>query len=181
MNIFISGGGKSGKSALAQRAALGLAGDGRRYYVATMIPSDGEDMARVARHVADRAGMGFETLEIGRNIEKCLELASPGATFLIDSVTALLLNEMYPDGQFTSADPNAAGRCIEGLSQVAELAGNAVFVSDHIYSDAIRYDNFTERFRCDLASIDRALAARCDTVLELSAGLVTVHKGVWEQ
>ena len=96
----------------------------------------------------------------------------------MDSVTALLLNEMYPDGA-VEADTGAAGRCAEGLLKVAKGAGNAVFVSDYIYSDAIQYDDFTERYRADLASIDRALAAACDTVLELCAGCVTVHKGVW--
>ncbi len=180
MNILISGGSKSGKSALAQQAALRLAGGGKRYYVATMIPYDGEDRARVARHVADRAGMGFETLELGRKVERCLSLAATDATFLVDSVTALLLNEMYPDDHGAEADPDAAKRCVEGLLKVARGAGNAVFVSDRIYSDAIRYDCFTEKYRADLALIDRSLASACDTVLELCAGNVIVHKGEWK-
>lgn len=181
MNVFISGGSKSGKSDAAQKIAVRLSGDVARYYVATMIPCDGEDRARIARHTAQRAGMGFETLEIGRGIEGCLGLDASNATFLIDSVTALLLNEMYPDGQYGDADPEAAWRCIDGLLRVAEKAGNAVFVSDHIYSDAIRYDGFTEKFRADLARIDRALAGACDTVIEMCAGRFTVHKGEWEQ
>ncbi len=179
MTVFISGGAKSGKSSLAQRCALRLAGGGKRYYVATMLPSDDEDRARIRRHVADRAGMGFETLEVPRRAEDCLSLGDPAGTFLVDSVTALLLNEMYPAGT-AEADPDAAKRCAEGLLKVAKGAGNAVFVSDYIYSDAVRYDAFTERYRADLASVDRALAAACDTVLELCAGCVTVHKGVWE-
>ena len=181
MKVFISGGCKNGKSTFAQNAALRLAHGGRRYYVATMIPYDDEDRARVARHIADRAGMGFETLELGREIEKCLALAAPGATFLVDSVTALLLNEMYPHSHNAEADPDAAKRCIDGLLKVAEDAGNAVFVSDYLYSDAIRYDSFTEQYRADLAHIDRALADVCDTVIELCAGNVIVHKGVWDQ
>lgn len=180
MNVFLSGGVKSGKSSLAQKIAARLAGGGPKYYVATMIPCDGEDRARVARHRADRAGMGFETLELGRQVERCLELALPGATLLLDSVTALLLNEMYPANHAGDADPGAAGRCVDGLLRVAREAENAVFVSDYLYSDAMRYDAFTERYRADLASIDRALAAACDTVLELCAGRVIVHKGVWE-
>ena len=180
MNVFISGGSKSGKSDIAQETAVRLSAGGPLYYVATMIPFDGEDPLRVARHVARRAGMGFETLELGREIGRCLDIAAPNATFLIDSVTALLLNEMYPEGA-VDADPEAAERCIRGLARVAEGAGNAVFVSDYIYSDAIRYDSFTEKYRCDLARIDRALALKCDVVLELTAGLVSVHKGEWSR
>lgn len=180
MNLFISGGAKNGKSSLAQRAAIKLSAGGPKIYVATMIPCDDEDRARIARHVADRAGLGFTTLELGRGVERCLELADPASTFLVDSVTALLLNEMYPENYTGDADPGAARRLTDGLLTVARRAGNAVFVSDAIYSDAIRYDSFTEHYRADLASVDRALAAACDTVLELCAGNLIVHKGVWE-
>ena len=179
MNVLISGGCKNGKSTFARNIALRLAGDGKRYYVATMIPCDDEDRARVARHVADRAGLGFETLELGREVERCLELADPGATFLVDSVTALLLNEMYPGGHSAGVDPDAVDRCAAGLLKVAAGAGNAVFVSDYIYSDAVRYDSFTEKYRADLAYVDKALASVCDVVIEVCAGNVLVHKRAW--
>ena len=51
--------------------------------------------------------------------------------------------------------------------------------SDYIYSDAQRYDAVTETYRSCLARIDRALAAAADTVLEVSAGTVFAHKGVY--
>ena len=38
------------------------------YYLATMIPVDDEDRARIARHLSEREGWGFETIEQGRNI-----------------------------------------------------------------------------------------------------------------
>ena len=68
MTIFLSGGCKNGKSTLAQHAAKKLAGDGPLYYIATMIPHDEEDEARIRRHVAERDGMGFITLEQGTDI-----------------------------------------------------------------------------------------------------------------
>ena len=63
------------------------------------------------------------------------------------------------------------------MLEVARRAGNAVFVTDYIYSDALRYDEFTENYRKTLAMIDRALAGVCDTVIELCAGNVIFHKG----
>lgn len=177
MNVLISGGCKNGKSDFAQELALRLAGGGRRYYVATMVPHDGEDRARIARHIDNRAGMGFETIERGTDIAGALADSDTAGTFLVDSVTSLLLNEMFSGDHAGDGDPAAAARCIDGLTRLADGAANAVFVTDYIYSDAARYDAFTEGYRAALASIDRALARRCETVVELCAGNVIVHKG----
>ena len=177
MNVLISGGCKNGKTGFAQDIAVKLSPEGNRYYVATMIPYDGEDRARIARHIEDRAGMGFDTLEVPRNIASCLTLTKPDATFLMDSVTALLLNELFPETHNGEADPDAVNRCRDGLLKLAEGAKNAVFVTDYIYSDAIRYDEFTENYRASLAALDCALAEVCDTVIELCAGNVIFHKG----
>ena len=177
MNIFISGGNKNGKSGYAQDAAVKLAAGGKLYYVATMIPYDDEDRARIDRHIENRAGMGFETIESGRDIQKVFDTADESGTFLVDSTTALLLNEMFPNSYSEKADSEAAKRSIAGLLEIADRAANVVFVSDYIYSDAARYDEFTEEYRSSLASIDRALAERCDTVIEVCAGNLIVHKG----
>ena len=64
MTYFISGGAKNGKSTLAQELTVALAKGGRLYYVATMISTGAEDDDRIRRHIADRDGMGFETVEI---------------------------------------------------------------------------------------------------------------------
>ena len=177
MTIFVSGGSKSGKSEYAQDFAVKLAGGGKLYYIATMIPYDDEDRARIDRHIENRAGMGFETIEAGRNINSVFEKADENGTFLVDSTTALLLNEMFPDSHAEKADINATSRCINGLLEIARRAGNAVFVSDYIYSDAARYDEFTEEYRNSLASIDRAMAHSCDTVVEVCTGNLIIHKG----
>ncbi len=177
MIIFITGGAKNGKSTLAQNLAVQLAQGGIHYYVATMIPSDEEDRQRIRLHLEDREGLGFETLECGRDLMSCLEHADPNATFLLDSTTALLMNELFPDPVSCDMDLDAPRRCKEAVLSFAGTVRNLVVVSDFIYSDAERYDQVTETYRRGLASIDRALAAVSDTVLELSAGNIIVHKG----
>ena len=57
MTVFISGGAKCGKSSLAQDLTVSLAGGGKRYYVATLIPTGQEDHARIRHHIADRDGI----------------------------------------------------------------------------------------------------------------------------
>ena len=175
MKVFFSGGCKNGKSTLAERTVKALAGDGPLYYIATMIPHDEEDEQRIQRHIEQRAGMGFTTLEQGRDVLQCLEQAEPDGTFLLDSVTALLSNEMFlPDGE---TDLHAGSRVATQLRELADRAKNIVFVSDFIYSDAGRYDSYTEAYRRGLAQCDRALAEVCDTVVEVCAANPIIYKG----
>lgn len=175
MTCFISGGAKNGKSSLAQNLAVAL-GD-PHYYVATMIPTDEEDWERIRRHIADRDGLGFETIECGRNILSCLEMADKEGSFLVDSATALLQNAMFPVEKNYEMDLEAAQKCADDLITFVESVHSAVIVSDYIYADAARYDEGTEAYRRCLAGIDRRLAQVCDTVVEVSAGNVIVHKG----
>lgn len=177
MTVFISGSAKCGKSSLAQDLAVALAEGGKRYYVATMIPSGKEDDERIRRHIADRDGMGFETVECFKNILDCLDTADAGGTFLVDNVTSLLQNALFPAERDYQLDPEAAGRCTDELVAFAGKVRHAVFVSDYIYSDAQRYSESTERYRRCLAETDRRLAQICDTVVEVAAGRFTIHKG----
>lgn len=176
MIVFITGGAKNGKSSYAQELAVQLAAGGKRYYIATMIPVDEEDRERIRRHIADREGMGFETVECGRNLLSCLDRVDRHGSFLLDSATALLMNELFlpPDWRM---DMEAGERCGDDIVTFARSVDNIVIVSDYIYSDAIRYDETTETYRRLLAGIDRKIAGVSDVVLELSAGNRIVHKG----
>ena len=173
MTYFLSGGSKSGKSMLAQSISKSLPAP--HYYLATLRPTDAEDRAIVARHLRERDGWGFTTLERECGILSALELAPENGTFLLDSVTALLANEMFrPDG---SIDLTAPERVARELTALARRMKSMVFVSDYIYSDAMIYGDLTEQYRRGLAHIDRSLAAVCDAVAEVSFGGRIVYKG----
>ena len=220
MNILVSGGAKNGKSMFAQKTARQMAEEAAKemteerslplYYIATMIPHDAEDEARIARHRREREGWGFRTIECGMGLGKLLADSAGdsgaaaggtigtatcsdssvaacgvsgsaaggtihlGGVFLLDSVTALLSNEMFAsDG---TADPDAPERVARDCVAFAQRTGNTIFVSDYIYGDGVGYDKLTEDYRHGLAMIDRALARVCDRVVEVSAGIVTDWK-----
>ena len=177
MTVFISGGAKSGKSNLAQDLALRLSGGGKHYYVATLIPGGAEDDDRIRKHLADRDGMDFETVECFTNILDCLKTTDQEGAFLVDSVTSLLQNALFPVEKNYAMDPEGAVRCADELVEFAGMVRHAVFVSDYIYSDAERYSESTERYRRCLADTDRRLAQICDAVVEVAAGQYIVHKG----
>jgi len=173
MKVFISGGCKNGKSYYAQR----LAKEQQKkdlYYVATMRPGDEEDIERIQRHIREREGWGFTTVEQYEDVDQILQVCNPQGSFLLDSVTALLANEMFKG----EAVNDAAGDKICGdLRKVMEAIEDIVIVSDYIYSDSIVYDLLTEQYRRALAQIDKAAVAGCDVVLEVVYSNVIVHKG----
>jgi len=173
MRIFISGGCKNGKSYMAQRLAKAQQKD-KLYYVATMRSADPEDDGRIARHRLDRAGWGFETVEQPDNIGGMLEKCDSSGSFLLDSFTALLANEMF---RGSGVDGRAAEKINADLAAILSAVGDIVFVSDYIYSDAIIYDPLTELYRKSLAQIDRFAAGRCEIVLESVYSNIIVHKG----
>ena len=177
MTFFISGGAKNGKSTLAQDLTVALAGGGKHYYVATMISTGAEDDDRIRRHIADRDGMGFETVECFRNLLDCLKVADRTGVFLVDSVTTLMQNALFPVEKNYALDLEGAKRCTEELVAFASAADHVIYVSDYIHSDAQRYSETTEQYRRCLAEADRALAAICDTVVEVTAGEYVIHKG----
>lgn len=175
MKVFISGGSKNGKSTFGENEAVRLARESgsELYYIATMIASDDEDVERIERHRQSRAGKGFKTLEIGVDMGAAACGLDAGGTYLLDSVTALLSNEMFRDGQIVL---DAHEKVAADLIHLAEKVENVVFVSDYIYSDARLFDEFTEGYRKGLAYIDRSLAAVCDRVCEVSFGSVMDYK-----
>lgn len=176
MRLFVSGGCKNGKSAFAQEFAKRQQVPGAPlYYIATMIPADDEDHLRIARHCAERDGMGFETIELPRAAERLAELCDPRGSVLFDSATALLVNEFYRADW--SVDEGAAQRAADGLVAAIRALPNIVIVSDAIYSAAQLYPAETELYRRSLAFVDRACAAACDAVVEFCFGFPVLRKG----
>jgi adenosylcobinamide kinase/adenosylcobinamide-phosphate guanylyltransferase len=177
MKIFISGGCKNGKSYYAQHLAkCQQNGDtGALYYVATMLSADKEDDERIKRHREEREGWGFTTIEQQRNIEIILSKCDCNGSFLLDSLTALLANEMFrTDGSIYT---DAYEKIAAGICTILDQIENIVIVSDYIYGDALPYDSLTEEYRKSLAVLDRLAAKHCDTVLEVCHTQVITHKG----
>lgn len=177
MNYFLSGGAKNGKSSLAQRIVC--AQPGPHYYLATMIPHDDEDLLRIRRHIDDRAGLGFATVECGTDILSALGRMDHGGAVLLDSVTALLSNEMFrADGTLDADAPERLERELLAFSRQMRCC---VFVSDYIYADGGQYDAWTEAYRRGLARLDRVLAAACENAAELCCAQTYWYKGGFDR
>jgi len=139
-----------------------------------MIPTGAEDDERITHHRAERAGDGFVTLERHVNISQVLSEVEFGSVLLLDSLTALMQNEMFR-GDFVDYD--AHRRVMPQLERLIYGSANIVIVSDFIFADAERYDAVTERYRECLAALDRRAAECCDVVLEVASAQIIIHKG----
>jgi len=183
MRIFISGGCKNGKStcALNTLAVRRIAAVKQKknpsplYYIATMTAKDNEDNDRITKHQRDREGCGFITIEQPACIEDILQKCDCGGSFLLDSLTALLANEMFPpSGIF---DKDSCERVASGIQKIFNRIQNIVIVSDFIYSDAFIYDSLTETYRKSLAFLDKLAAKNSDVVIEAAYAQIIAHKG----
>lgn len=212
VKILISGGAKNGKSMYAQKIAkaMSVEYDVPLYYVATMEPTDEEDENRIKRHVQDRAGWGFTTIEEPHKLVnvfserdkgivaeadnadnlyntdnadnanyldiKCMgnPPVNPKGVFLVDSLTALLGNNMFWKNGSMNLDCFDDVR--DDIYTFSTIASNIVMVSDSIGCDGIIFDQITEEYRKSLARLEREIASYYDRVTEVSVGQIIEWK-----
>lgn len=193
MIALVTGGAGSGKSDAAEKlAVLRARGTGSPlYYVATSVPADDEDRARIRRHVERRAGSGFVTLEVSDCLTDCIlntGAAVSRGTFLVDSTTAYMANVLFPAGggplseDGVRAAAEAGVRDLAGFGRmVRDAGGNVVFVSDQVGCGVPSVcgkgeTDFTDLYREALAEADQTIAEMADQVIEVSAGIETDWK-----
>lgn len=174
MRLLFIGGCKSCKSSTAQRIAKLLGENAPLYYWATMEPHDDEDLARIRRHIADRDGWGFTTVERARDLTAGLAAIDPAGTVLFDSVTACLAAQMFDGGDM---DTDAPRRVAAQIAAISRHPANFVCVCDGIFAGGEDYDPWTAAYVGGLAHICRTLAAEFDVVCEMTMGLPHVWKG----
>jgi adenosylcobinamide kinase/adenosylcobinamide-phosphate guanylyltransferase len=173
MRTLISGGAGSGKSALAEDLALKSTA-AVRVYLATMTVWGAEDRERVERHRALRWGKGFVTVE---RTERLDELTLPAdCVVLLEDLGNLAANECFGGQGF----PGAQERILAGLEVLSEQCRDLIVVSNELFSDGIAYPAQTQRYLELMAALNRRLAEGFDRVVEVTAGLPIVWKGVLE-
>ena len=168
MLTLVLGGSASGKSEYAEQLVL-EAGAGPRFYIATMEPYDEECLRRISRHRAMRASKGFETLECPRGLAG-LALPRPGVA-LLECMSNLVANELYsPQGGGSAA-------VLGGVERLCARCANLTIVTNEVFSGGKDYEGDTLRYLRALGSVNRALAARANRVVEVVCGCANVLKG----
>ena len=196
---FILGGQRSGKSrraeALAQRW-LAESPLNRAVLIATAQPWDDEMRTRIARHQTDRAERvpGMLTLEEPLALDDALaQHSGPQTLVVVDCLTLWLTNFLMPhDGveeqlknpenslEYQSNKPLALDSRAQAtmlLIAIKQAAGPVVLVGNEIGLGVIPMGRETRAFVDALGWLNQSVAAVCERVTFMAAGLPLTLKG----
>ena len=179
---LILGGQKSGKSRRAEllaRAWLDAKPGHQAVLIATAQPWDEEMRQRIARHQADRAERvpGMQTVEEAVALAQAIRAHShPDTMVVVDCLTLWLTNLRMPaDDQPVS---NMASEQINALlAALAQATGPVVLVGNEIGLGVIPMGSQVRAFVDALGHLNQSVAATCQRVTMMVAGLPLTMKG----
>ncbi len=163
---LVLGGARSGKSAHAEQL---LADAPHPIYLATARAGDAEMADRIRRHRL-RRGERWSTVEEPFDLPGALRLQSrPERPVLVDCLTLWLSNLLLGD---VPVD-REIDRLLDGL---AALAGPVVFVANEVGLGIVPDNALARLFRDHAGRLNQLLAARCQRVVFVAAGLPLLLK-----
>ena len=179
---LVFGGARSGKSALAERLARE---SGKEViYIATSHAGDDEMAARIAHH-QERRPPHWRTVEEATALADTLRrLCAPGRIVLVDCLTLWLSNLMfsthvdYPEVGPIDLTPLFTTERAALLAWLdAPAAGDVIFVSNEVGMGIVPYGAVSRAFTDEAGRLNQDVAARCERVLFVAAGLPLALKG----
>lgn len=167
MFILLTGGNDSGKSRCAEQIASEI--PLRRIYAATMIPWGPDGEARKAKHLRQRAGLGFVTVECPCDLGR-VESTSADLV-LLEDVSNLLANLIFSEMD-PAAEQNAERQIISLKNRCRVLI--AVTIGG---LDGTDCDSETKNYVAALNRLNDRLFSLADTVIEMRGGAPHLLKG----
>lgn len=169
--IFITGGGRSGKS----RYALDYANRNfsEKLFLATSEPLDEEMVQRIENHKKAR-GPEWQTIEEPVEIvNKINEYEGIGKVILIDCITLWLYNLLMRwDNDLRIMEETA--RLIDSLKR---SPASCILVSNEVGMGIVPADPLSRRYRDLLGAMNQKIAEALDTVIFMVSGIPLFLKG----
>ena len=182
---LILGGQKSGKSRRAELLArqwLDAAPDHQAVLIATAQPWDDEMRQRIARHQADRAERvpGMRTVEEPRALAEAIGAHSSARTLVVVDCLTLWLTNLLMPAEYESNRATAPVHTTQAASlliAIQEAAGPVVLVGNEIGLGVIPLGREVRAFVDALGRLNQDVAAACERVTLMAAGLPLTLKG----
>lgn len=166
-SLLVIGGARSGKSSYAQDYIE--AQPGRLAFIATAQRSDGEMDDRITRHQADRGSRWITHEALLDLAEAIIRMQDRADAILVDCLTLWLSNLMLFDRDIrseTNALLAAIGACEVPLAIVTNEVGQGI----------VPMNALARRFRDEAGRLNQHVAATCDKVVLVTAGLPLMLK-----
>jgi adenosylcobinamide kinase/adenosylcobinamide-phosphate guanylyltransferase len=176
---LILGGARSGKTNHAITLGTRLADERRAsvVYVATAQALDDEMRHRIDLHRAQRPA-AWATVEASSQLASALS-TQPSAILLVDCLTLWLSNALLVD--FDEAAPTALARRWDEersafLQWLAQYRGVVLLVSNEVGSGIVPASALARRFQDEQGRLNQQVAALCDSVTLVVAGIAVAVK-----
>ncbi|PKU21748.1 bifunctional adenosylcobinamide kinase/adenosylcobinamide-phosphate guanylyltransferase [Telmatospirillum siberiense] len=163
---LVLGGARSGKSTYAESLLTDVA---QPVYLATARAGDGEMVDRIRLH-RERRGAAWTTIEEPLDLVGTLSRhAHPDKAILVDCLTLWLSNLMLENADI--------GQEIDRLAQALPgLKGPVLFVANEVGLGIVPDNAMARAFRDHAGRLNQSLAARCQRVVFVAAGLPLLLK-----
>lgn len=169
--ILITGGSRSGKSALAQQRAE--EDSDSRIFIATCPKIDGEMDERIAKHRRERHGKGWTTIEEEVEISSIIKKNLHIKTVLVDCLTLWINNLIYRHKTQESRvnEEDIITLCHELLTVSRHHPGTIFFVTNEVGSGIVPESCVTRHFRDLVGKCNQVMAKGADEVILVSCGI----------
>jgi adenosylcobinamide kinase/adenosylcobinamide-phosphate guanylyltransferase len=160
----------SGKSQIAEDLAMKLAGEHRKYYIATMVPFGKTGQERIQKHRMQRDGKGFHTLECPLDVHTIVDQMEPDATVLLECMSNLLGNEIYAEKNQDVEPQELLEHVFVGVKSISKACANLVIVSNEFAMEDSNYDEETRYYASMMHEMNLKLRDIADDIYEFTEG-----------
>ncbi len=177
MKVLFLGAARSGKSSLAARKAAGCCHEVRCIVTAT--ESDAEMAARIEAHRRERPGH-WRVREAPIALADALqEEAVPGSVLLVDCLTLWASNCLWPPESLSGGTRSDITADLGGwrrerdafIEALSSLMCPVILVSNEVGGGIVPASSAARVFRDEQGWLNQAVAAACDEVFFVTAGL----------
>ena len=172
MRTLLIGGARSGKSALAVRWTNERASN--VCTLVTGVESDPEMAARIAAHRRGRPShwrVKEESVRLGQALREEAATVTPQGLILLDCLTLWISNCLWVRGSETPDYAHWQRERTDFLAALAACSAEIIMVTNEVGTGIVPNNSAARIFRDEQGWLNQAVAAICDAVYLVTAGL----------
>lgn len=168
--VLVTGGSRSGKSSYALDMAEKISSE--RVFIATCPHLDVEMSERVKRHIREREGRGWKTIEEEIELARLFpEKVKKMEVVLIDCITLWVNNILFLLGEENVDDYKIKELCALLLDGIGEYQGVVICVTNEVGMGVVPENKLARKYRDLVGTCNQLLAKFADEVILISCGV----------